>query len=117
MRWECRTRPRVLNKSEFRFLLERDDGTPIASKTVTTSQKAAGSNVVSFPKPKMSDGETVLLRMEAWQNDRLLWDKSMTVKQYPPGRREITLRDDGVTLVGRSSLLGCTLRLPPSWTT
>ena len=97
-RLECRTMPHALQNAQFRFSLARDNGTEIAAKSMA-GREVTESGEVSFARPEMRDGETVVLRMDAAQDGKTLWSKSLAVKQYAPASREITLRDYGVTLV------------------
>ncbi|MBT3379612.1 MAG: hypothetical protein HN742_18810 [Lentisphaerae bacterium] len=97
-RWECRTTAEDVGAGTARFSLERADGTVIDSKELTGEDLADGGEV-SFTKPEMEDDESVTLKMAAMRGGKVLWEKASKVKQYPPGGREITLRDDGVTLV------------------
>jgi len=112
-RWKFRTMRQTLRQGVFRFSLERDSGAGIASKELAGRDVAAAGEV-SFPKPKMEDGETVTLRMDAMQGGKTLWTKRFAVKQYPRARREITLRDDGVTLVDGKPFLPFGMYSSPS---
>jgi len=97
-RWECRTTLHALRKGALRFTVERHDGTRIDSKEISGAELVKAGKV-SFAKPEMRDGETVALKMEAVRGGKLLWSKRIAVQQYARGSREITLRNDGVTLV------------------
>ncbi|MCK5804086.1 MAG: hypothetical protein KAI66_14720 [Lentisphaeria bacterium] len=98
VRWTFRTATEALRHATLRFSLEREDGVEIASQELT-ADTPAGTGEASFPRPEMKDNETLVVKMAAMLGGKALWTKLLKVKQYPRGRREITLRDDGVTLV------------------
>lgn len=99
VRWTRRVPPEALTKREaLRFSLEREGGVEIATKLVE-GLNTAPDGEVSFTKPIMKDGESIILKMEAMRDGRTLWKKSLNIEQYPPMRNEVTLRDDGMTLI------------------
>jgi len=93
-----RTAPEALAGGQFRFSVRRADGREIAARTIAGRELPLGASV-SFPKPAMKDGEKVTLRMAAVRDGEALWHRDIEVVQYPRTSQEITLRDDGVTLI------------------
>ena len=98
VRWETRLGAVPLRNACLRFTLERGEGQVIATEEVAVS--AAASGCVRFDRPAIKDGESVVLTMTGVADGKDRWKRSMPITQYPPASaKEVTLRDDGVTLV------------------
>ena len=93
-----RTTVDALDGASFLLTVSGQGGAALASRELAALDLVA-ETTVSLPKPSCRDGDTLTLRLEARRGGAVFWHKDIRLVQHPRAEQEITLRDDGVTLV------------------
>ena len=98
VRLTLRTTLDVLGDAGFRVTVAGQDGAVLESRELAPSELVPEATV-SLPKPLCRDGDALTVRLEARRGGTVAWHRDIRLVQHAPAEQEITLRDDGVTLV------------------
>ena len=98
LRYTRRAPAELFRDVVFRLTLRGADGSPLG-RCESGLEPDAIAVTLTLPKPQLADGERISAEGQVIRGERVLRTDAFTFRQAPAAADEVTLRDDGVTLV------------------